>query len=210
MLKTIRWVAYTLIFALAVGWAALWLRPDLYDRLVNGVSQSTQGISLAGGISVGGPFTLVDTNGREVTDQTFRGKWMLIYFGYTFCPDVCPTELQTMATAMDSLGPLADKVTPIFITVDPDRDTVAALAEYVKLFDTRLIGLTGSEAQVSAATRAYRVYYAKAASKDNSSYLMDHSSFLYLMGPDGTFRALFRQGIAPEELAAAIRARVAG
>jgi len=210
MLKTIRWAAYALIFAVAVGWAALWLRPDFYNLAANGVRQSTSGIGVPGSVSVGGPFTLVDTTGTTVTEQSFRGKWMLVYFGYTFCPDVCPTELQTIATALDALGPSADKVAPIFITVDPERDTVPALAEYVKLFDTRLVGLTGSEAQITAATRAYRVYYAKANAKDSSSYLMDHSSFIYLMGPDGTFRALFRQGIAPEELAAALRTRIAG
>jgi len=210
MLKTIRWAAYALLALAAFTWAVAWLRPDLVDRALRGATEGAAGLSIPGGITVGGPFTLTDTEGREVTDKTYAGKFMLVYFGYTFCPDVCPTELQAIASALDLLGADAAKVTPLFVTVDPSRDTVTTLAEYVKLFDTRLVGLTGTEAQIAAIARAYRVYYAKADAKDRSSYLMDHSSFIYLMGPDGGFRALFRQGMAPKELADAIRAKLAG
>ncbi|HEY0418507.1 MAG TPA: SCO family protein, partial [Acetobacteraceae bacterium] len=160
------------------------------------------------GARIGGPFTLVDQDGRTVTDRSFAGKYRIVYFGYTFCPDVCPTELQTMTSALDLLGPLAEKVAPLFITVDPERDTVPVMADYVKLFGPRLVGLTGSPAQVAAAARAYRVYFAKSTPKETSEYLMDHSSFLYLMGPDGRFRALFRQGTSAQELADSIRARL--
>lgn len=202
MLKTIRYAAYALIaLTLAGVGGTLWFRgeaPRLGDL----------GIAVPGGVTLGGPFALVNTAGETVTDASFRGRWMLVYFGYTFCPDVCPTELQTMSAALDLLGPLAERIVPVFITVDPERDTPATLAEYVKLFDARLVGLTGSKDQVAAAAKSYRVYFARAKSKDSSDYLMDHSSFLYLVGPDGGFRALFKQGMGPPELAEALKARV--
>jgi protein SCO1/2 len=133
---------------------------------------------------------------------------MLVYFGYTFCPDVCPTELQAVAASLDKLGSQATKVAPIFITVDPERDTPSAMGEYVHLFDDRLVGLTGSPAQIATALRAYRVYAVKSESKTTSSYLMDHSSFLYLMGPDGKLRSLFKPGTSSDEIAASIQAKM--
>ena len=199
MLRSIRWIAFGLIAAILAGWGVVWLRQSGIDGV---------GMATPGGVVVGGPFALTDTKGAAVTDTTYRGRWMLVYFGYTFCPDVCPTELQTVAAALDRLGPRAASVAPLFITIDPERDTVAILADYVKLFDDRLVGLTGTSAQIDAAARAYRVYYAKTTPKDSTSYLMDHSSFLYLMGPDGRFRALFRPGTTAQELADAILARI--
>ncbi len=210
MLKIIRWLAYALIGLAVIGWAAAWLRPDLFERAVRQVTAGAAGVAVPGGVSVGGPFTLVDTEGRTVTDKSYAGRFMLIYFGYTFCPDVCPTELQALAGALDILGPAADGIVPLFVTIDPQRDTVQTLAEYVKLFHPRLVGLTGTDAQIAAAARAYRVYYAKSNPKDSSSYLMDHSSFIYLIGPDGSLRALFRPGASPRELADGIRAKLAG
>ena len=133
---------------------------------------------------------------------------MLIYFGYTYCPDVCPTELQTMSSALDELGDRAASLVPVFITVDPERDTPSALADYVKLFDDRLVGLTGSPAEIAAVARLFRVYYGKVPQKGGDGYLMDHSSFLYLVGPDGEFRGLWRQGMKPEELAAALKTTI--
>jgi protein SCO1/2 len=166
------------------------------------------GVAVPGGVSVGGPFALTNHHGAAVTDASYRGRWMLVYFGYTFCPDVCPTELQTIAGALDKLGPQADQIAPLFVTVDPERDTAAALADYVKLFDDRIVGLTGTPDQIAAVARAYRVYYAKATSKDSSTYLMNHSSLMYLMGPDGKFRALFRQGMSSQALADAIHTQM--
>ena len=203
LLRRLRWAAYGLIVVLLVALGVAWLRQG-------GRELAAVGVAVPGGVSVGGPFALTDDQGRAVTEASYRGRWMLVYFGYSFCPDVCPTELQTMAAALDRLGPLAAKVAPLFITVDPARDTPAALAEYVKLFDPRLVGLSGTEAQVAAVARAYRVYYARAEAKGSTSYLMDHSSFLYLMGPDGTFQALFRQGTSADDLAGAIKARMGG
>jgi protein SCO1/2 len=157
---------------------------------------------------MGGPFTLVNTAGETVTEASFRGRWMLLYFGFTFCPDVCPTDLQTISAALDKLGPLGQRVVPVFVTIDPERDTPAVLGEYTKLFDERLVGLTGSKEQVAAAAKAYRVYYARAKSRDSSDYLMDHSAFIYLVGPDGGFRALFRHGMSVQELTDGLKARL--
>ncbi len=152
-------------------------------------------------VAIGGPFTLVDQHGQTVTDESLRGQHLLIYFGYTFCPDVCPTELQAMSQAVDALGPDGAEVTPVFITVDPARDTVEQMASYAPHFHPRLVALTGSEAQVAAAAKAYRVYYKKAEDDAASDYLMDHSSIIYLMGPDGAFLTHFSYGTTAEQMA---------
>ena len=142
---------------------------------------------------VGGPFTLEDGAGRQVTDHDFRGKYMLVYFGYTFCPDVCPTTLNEVADALDHLGTKADRLQPIFITVDPKRDTPSVVKQYVAAFTPRLIGLTGSDEQIATVAREYRVYYAEHRTGPGpNDYSMDHSSVLYLMGPDGKFIAPIR------------------
>ena len=155
---------------------------------------------------VGGPFTLTDHNGRRVTDQDFRGKYMLIFFGFTYCPDVCPGELQVMSAALDELGAEADKIQPIFITIDPARDTPEAMKIYVANFHPRLLGLTGSPEDIAQVAKAYRVYYAKAGeSEQQADYLMDHSTILYLMGPDGKFVKHFTYGTQAKALAEALR-----
>ncbi len=175
-----------------------------------GPSSSSQGgiVAVAPGVTIGGPFSMVDHTGKPVTEQDFRGRYTLIYFGFTFCPDFCPTELANMAHAVDALGPDGDQVTPMFFTVDPERDTVAALADYVSFFHPRMVGLTGTLAQTDAAARAWRVFYRKVESDSATEYLVDHSTFVYLMGPDGDLRALFRYGTSPEVMAAAIRAEL--
>ncbi|KAA0676676.1 SCO family protein [Roseomonas genomospecies 6] len=197
-------------------------------RLIRIAAASAVGLVIAAGIAwwqvenaastvqssvpIGGPFTLTDQDGRTVTDADYRGKYLLIYFGYTYCPDVCPTELGTMARAMDLLGRQADKVQPMFISVDPERDTVAHLKDYVGLFHPSLVGLTGTPEQVKAAAKAYRVYYAKAPQKDGKpeDYLMDHSSFLYLMGPDGRFLGVYPAGTTADRVAQDLGTRIAG
>ena len=137
---------------------------------------------------VGGPFSLVDQDGRRVTEKDFLGKYMLVFFGYTYCPDICPTELQVMSAALDQLGLEADRIQPIFVSIDPARDTPEVLKAYVANFGLRLIGLTGSPDEVAAIAKAYRAYYAKAGNGSTATdYLMDHSSIIYLMGPDGRF-----------------------
>lgn len=163
-------------------------------------------VALPAGITLGGPFSLIDETGARVTNETFRGRFMLIYFGFTYCPDVCPTELAKMAAALDLLGDAAEEVVPILITVDPERDTPAALAQYTDLFHPRLIGLTGTEAEIAAAARAYRAYYAKVRTgQAPDEYTMDHSAFIYLMGRRGEFVALFNPETTAEQMAEAMR-----
>jgi len=151
---------------------------------------------------IGGPFTLEDGTGKTVTDRDFRGKYMLVYFGYTFCPDVCPTTLNEVAEAMDRLGPKAEKIQPIFITVDPNRDTPAVVKQYANAFTPRLLGLTGTSDQIAKVANEYRVYYAKHRTGPGpNDYSMDHSSVLYLMGPDATFIAPIRTDQSGPEIA---------
>ncbi len=156
---------------------------------------------------IGGPFSLVDHKGKNLTEADFRGRQMLIYFGYTFCPDVCPTSLTIMADALNLLGSDADDVDPIFITVDPERDTPEHLNMYVGHFHPRMVGLTGTAEQVKAAAKVYRVYFAKAREDgaDTEDYLVDHTSIVYLMGPDGEFRAHFTHETDAETMAKKIR-----
>ena len=157
--------------------------------------------------AIGGPFTLVDHENRPVTVDYFKGRLMLVYFGYTFCPDICPTVLTDMGDALGILGEAADKVTPVFITVDPDRDTPEHLKEYLKFFHPRMVGLTGTPEQTAAALKAYKVYAAKAFVEggDADDYLMDHTSIIYLMGPDGAYKAHFSHGVGAEDMAKGIQ-----
>ena len=159
----------------------------------------------AGAAGIGGPFRLRGADGREVTDADFRGRWMLVYFGYTKCPDACPTALQDMANAVDSLdaGTRA-KVAMLFITVDPERDTPAVVQDYVGAFNAPIVGLSGTPDQVAAAAKAYRVYYAKHP-KAGGEYDMDHSSVIYVMDPRGRFVANFTHETAPDTIAAKLR-----
>jgi cytochrome oxidase Cu insertion factor (SCO1/SenC/PrrC family) len=156
-----------------------------------------------GEVLIGGPFELTDHTGRRVSDQDFRGRFMLVYFGYTSCPDMCPLGLQTVSQALDELPPeLQDKVVPLFMTVDPARDTAEVLRDYLQPFHPRLVGLTGSEAEVADALRAYRVYARKAdATASDGSYLVDHSTFTYLMDEDGKYLSHFGHGTTSDEMA---------
>ena len=155
------------------------------------------------GADIGGAFTLTDHTGKRVSDTDFRGRYMLVYFGYTSCPDDCPADLQTIGRAMDTLGARGRKITPVLITVDPERDRPAELKEYVAAFHPRMVGLTGSAAEIAQVAKAYKVYYRKppGAKTASGGYLTDHTSFIYLMGPGGKLRALFRPKTKPEILA---------
>jgi protein SCO1/2 len=156
--------------------------------------------------AIGGPFTLENPAGRTVTDRDLRGRYALIYFGYTFCPDVCPTTLNEVAGALLDLGRRADRLTPVFITVDPHRDTPQVIGQYVAAFSPRLLGLTGTPDQVAQAAREYRVYYARHPTGPGpDDYSMDHSSILYLMDPEGRFVA----PIAADESSAQMAADLA-
>ena len=156
--------------------------------------------------AIGGPFTLVDQNGRTVTNEMLKGKPTLIYFGYTFCPDVCPTSLLLMETAIETLGPdAAKKVNLVFITIDPGRDTEKLIKDYVGNFSPTFIGLTGTPEQVTAAARAYRVYYQKVPGKDGAPYLMDHSSIVYVLDRNGRFVTHFTHEAKAEAIAAGVQ-----
>ncbi len=153
--------------------------------------------------TIGGRFMLRDHNSAIVTDQEFRGKFMLVYFGYTFCPDICPTSLSTIASALDILGDKADRITPIMITIDPARDSAQKLRDYVRHFHPRLVGLTGSPQMIAHVAKSYNVRYAKVEEKGaaKDDYLMDHSAGVFLMAPDGTFLVKMAHGISPETMA---------
>ena len=152
---------------------------------------------------VGGPFALVDHTGKRRTDADFRGKLLLLYFGFTYCPDVCPTDLQAIGQALIQLGRSADDVQPVFVTLDPDRDTSRRLADYVTFFHPRLIGLTGDASAIRQAARAYKVYYAKVPAR--SGYTIDHSGYVYLMDRGGKYLGFFPPGTPPERMAEVIR-----
>lgn len=184
-------VAGFLIGALTAAAVLLLTAPD-----------GTRQVQSSGTALVGGPFSLIGADGKTVTDRDFRGRYMLVFFGFTHCPDICPAELQVIAEALDKLGDEAAKVVPIFITVDPERDDPKTMGEYVKSFGPNFVGLTGSPDAIAAAAKAYRVAYTKAentASPEN--YNVDHSALVYLMDPDGQYLAHFPYGTGAQEMA---------
>src|SRR3984893_17145797 len=150
--------------------------------------------------AIGGPFRLTDQNGKTVTDADLKGKWSLVYFGYTHCPDACPTALNDLAIALDQLGPKREAVRAVFITVDPERDTPEVLKDYVTSFDAPILALSGSPEEIARAAKVYRVYYAKHP-EPGGDYSMDHSSVIYVMDPEGRFTASFTHQSTPEEIA---------
>jgi cytochrome oxidase Cu insertion factor (SCO1/SenC/PrrC family) len=159
---------------------------------------------------IGGPFDLIDQTGRRRTDVDFRGKLLLVYFGYTYCPDVCPTDLMAIAAAVDQLGPAGERIQPLFITIDPERDTVEQLAGYVGAFHPRLIGLTGPSEQIRKVALAYKVYYAKVQALDGTDYAIDHTSFIYLVGRDGKYLGFFPPNTPAERLVEILRQHLQG
>ncbi|MBT4770713.1 MAG: SCO family protein [Rhodospirillaceae bacterium] len=172
-------------------------------------SRLTSDSSINPTVTVGGPFSLIDQNGVRRSQDDFAGSYMLVNFGYTFCPDVCPTALRDISAAIDLLGADGEKVIPVFITIDPERDTVEKLKPYAAHFHPRLVALTGGPDEIKAAAKAYRIYYARAdLDLGDGDYLMDHSSLYYLMGPDGKFIRHFSFGAPADEMAAAIRAQL--
>jgi len=186
--------------AFAIGGLAAFLAsPTMRERLF------PQTISV-GQALVGGPFSLVDQTGKRVTEADFRGKYMLIMFGFTYCPDICPSGLQVMSAALQQVGPKADQIVPVFVSVDHERDTPEQLALYVKSFHPRLVGLSGTAAEIAAAAKAYRVYYKKVADeKSTAGFTYDHSALIYLMGPDGRYVTHFSHATGPDALAAGLR-----
>lgn len=182
------------LLAAAVAGGTLWRLGDL---------QSGTGIQTisAPAVQLGGPFTLTDQDGNPRSDTDFRGKYMLIFFGYTFCPDVCPTTLAVVSAALDKMGQRADRIVPVFVTVDPERDTPAVIKTYLSAYGTRWTGLTGTEEEIASAAKAYRVFY-RANKDDGTNYTVDHSGVVYLMKPDGTYLANYSPSNSPDEMAA--------
>ena len=170
-------------------------------------STSNQTAKTTGTATIGGPFALVDHFNKTVTDADFRGRYMLIFFGYTYCPDVCPTTLTEISDALELLGKDAADIAPIFITVDPERDKPEHMKEYVKHFHPKIIGMSGSVEQVKNVAGVYRVFFQKAREKDAEpdDYLMNHSSTTYLMGKDGKFLTHFSHGTSAKDIAAKIK-----
>jgi protein SCO1/2 len=166
----------------------------------------TTGPTSAAPVTIGGSFTLVASDGTIVTDQTYRGRWLLVFFGFTFCPNTCPTTLLEIAAALERLGPDAAKLQPLFITVDPQRDTPDVVGSYVRSFDPRIVGLTGSTQQIAAVAEAYGAYYAPhTVGPGPEDYVMDHGTTLYLMDPEGSFVRGFDADTPADRLADAIR-----
>jgi cytochrome oxidase Cu insertion factor (SCO1/SenC/PrrC family) len=160
---------------------------------------------------IGGPFQLIDQSGKVRSERDFRGQLMLVYFGFTYCPDICPTDLQAIGLAMEQLGADAGDVQPLFVTVDPARDTREHLADYVTMFHPRLLGLTGSADAVQNAADAYRVYYKRVDfDKGDGDYTVDHSAFIYLMDRDGKYLGFFPPGTSADKMVEMIRPHLAG
>jgi protein SCO1/2 len=184
----LRWIRYTAWTALAViAFVAAAILLGWWQ--VDGPGAPARPVQTAGApIDVGGPFSLVDHNGRRVTDADFRGKPMLVFFGFTHCPEVCPTTLLDLTNQLKGFGPEAERLQVLFITVDPERDTPAQLALYLQSFDPRIVGLSGSVEEVEAAVKAYKAYARKIPTED--SYTMDHTASVYVMDAAGRFRTL--------------------
>jgi protein SCO1/2 len=191
------------IFAIVVLAIAVVAGLLLYTPWGRQIWQSQTNIAL-----IGGPFHLIDQNGQPRSDIDFRGQYLLVFFGFTNCPDVCPTTLNTVTNAMEKLGSDAAKVTPIFITVDPERDTPAVMKAYAANFTPRLVALSGSPDAIAAAAKLYRIYYKKVG--EGADYSMDHTALLYLMGPDGNYLAHFSPDATADDIAKDLHQRIAG
>jgi protein SCO1/2 len=194
-------VGLSLAIAAILAWASMWLFPAPSQQDQSPVAVAAQSAF------VGAPFSLVDHQGKPVTEASWPNQYRLIYFGFTHCPDICPTGLQALSHALARVpDDVAAKIQPIFVTVDPARDTAAVLSGYVGLFSPGLVGLTGTAEQIAAMLRAYKVYAQKrpSASGDPSGYMMDHSSFTYLMTPDNRLAELFPHNTSPEVMAAGL------
>ncbi len=189
-----------IVLGLVVGVAAA----DMI--LTRMLTPPTSGSAVSEGkVAIGGPFKLVDGAGRAVTEKDFAGKPMLVYFGYTNCPDICPAGLQIIAQALDKLGPKAGNISVLFVTLDPERDTSKVLSEFVASFDPRIVGLTGTTEEIDAVAKAYRVYHKKVENEGaGGRYSVDHTGFMYLMDGKGDYLQHFPHNVSVENLAGAL------
>jgi protein SCO1/2 len=160
---------------------------------------------MSGKAAVGGPFTLTDQRGKRRSMSDFRGKLVLLYFGYTFCPDVCPTDLLALANLMRLMGKDAERLQAIFVTLDPERDTQALLRDYIAAFDKRFIALRGTEAETLRVATAYKTFYEKVPLAGTATYLIDHTAFIYLIDRNGKYASFFPPGTTPERMQVMVR-----
>lgn len=188
----VSWLSFLLLLATGIG--IIFYYDNLKKRHIEEISNASKAVKegpSAGKAAIGGPFSLVNHDGKRVTEKDFKGKWTLVYFGFTHCPDICPDELLKLAAAIDKIKEKAGiDIVPVFISVDPERDTIEQVREYVKEFHPKLVGLTGTPDEIKKVARAYRVYYMKTAEED-SDYLVDHSIVMYLMDPNMEFVKFF-------------------
>ena len=198
-LRRVRLALWMLTAVAASGAIALWVSRHWGPPPAPDALESTRAL-------ITGEFSLVDHGGKAVTKADYRGKWMLVSFGFTYCPDVCPLTLDAMSRVMDALGDDAERVVPLFISVDPERDKPEVMADYVAAFHPAVIGLTGSPEQVRDAAKNYRAYYKKVAMEGVADgYTMEHSAFVYLMNTEGDYQQHFAYSDPPEDITAGIR-----
>jgi protein SCO1 len=190
-------LAAALLGGLMILGAGAFVALELHDN-----SHGAEGTLLSA--AIGGPFKLIDQNGHTVTNTDLKGKWLLVYFGYTHCPDACPTALNNMALALSDIGADKNEVRPVFITIDPERDTAPVMKDYVSAFDAPILALTGSDTAIAQTAKEYRVYYAKHP-EPGGDYSMDHTSIIYVMDPKGRFTASFSGEDPPDQIAARLK-----
>jgi protein SCO1/2 len=198
-------------FALAVSLliGALFVSLYLWQLGDARQAQLTEGaVQTMGVADIGGPFSLTDQDGVRRTEQDFLGRDMLVFFGFTYCPDVCPTTLAVLSAALGEMGPLADNIVPILITVDPARDTPEALKPYLATFGSNFVGLTGSDEEIAAVAEAYHTYY-EIVELEGEDYTLNHSAAIYLMGRDGKFVTTYTLEMGPDAIAEDLRERLA-
>jgi protein SCO1/2 len=201
MNRSIALIPYIFLAAFVAA-GALWHLGNL--RAQKGVASVSTGET----VTLGGPFALTDQNGMLRTEKDFRGRYMLVFFGYTYCPDVCPTTLGVMADALERMHAGADKIVPVFITVDPKRDTPEKIKTYLASFGPRFVGLTGEAKDIAAVAKEYRVYYREHPAENGAEYTVDHSGVVYLMDPNGAFVANYSLETAPDAMAADLLKRL--
>lgn len=189
IIKRLKRTAIFCVIAVFIGAGIGWVQVQSTDMPKSDPSSQ----KIAGASAIGGPFTLINQDGKTVTEKDFEGQYKLIYFGFTYCPAICPTELQKIAQLMDALpAEIVAKIQPMLISIDPERDTPAVLKDYVSLFHPSIIGLTGSQEQIDTATKNYKIFAKKVQDEDMSDYTMDHSTFTYLMSPDNELISIYR------------------
>ena len=182
------------------------IRRTLFLTLICGlIVTAVSAEPTANSASFGGPFTLTASDGSTKTDESFRGRWMLVYFGFTNCPNICPTTLSAISRALDIVGPLSEKVQPLYITIDPERDTPQQMGAYTRAIDPRILGLTGTPQAIASVAREYRVFYKKVPGQTPNDYSMMHSAYIYVMDPTGKYVTLITQSQDPDAIAERLR-----